>query len=166
MKKDKKKTSEHSSKDTSRHKGRRSRQTSQSENRGEASALDHGDTTKPMGKRDGHVPKQQAAPSKKPSSSPAGGATSSVSTTKTRITDKKVAGHSHKNSSESAAQPASGWIVGSVASFVFVNVVVGEEAAVDADIFSSGAASLNDGHIYGNFIDFETQPTHFVAGRN
>ena len=44
--------------------------------------------------------------------------------------------------------------------------MVGEEAAVDADIFSSGAASLNDGHIYGNFIVFETQPTHFVAGRN
>ncbi|KAI0217822.1 Lanosterol synthase [Lamellibrachia satsuma] len=108
MKKDKKKTSEHSSKDTSRHKGRRSRQASQSENRGEASAPDHGDTTKPMGKRDGHVPKQQAAPSKKPLSSPAGGATSSVSTTKTGVTDKKVAGHSHKSSSESAAQPASG----------------------------------------------------------
>jgi len=99
-KKDKKKPSEHSTKDTSRHKGRRSRQTSQCD----TNAPDHGDATKSAGnKRDGHLPKSQVAPS----TNPAKAATSSVSATKTKVTDVKVAGHSQESSSEST-QPASG----------------------------------------------------------
>ena len=134
-KKDKKKPSEHSTKDTSRHKGRRSRQTSQCD----TNAPDHADATKSAGnKRDGHLPKSQVAPSTSPAkvatstakvatstakvatstakvatstakvaTSTAKVATSAVSATKTKVTDVKVAGHSQESSSEST-QPASG----------------------------------------------------------
>ena len=97
-KKDKK--SEHSTKDANRHKGRRSRQASQSEKHGDASAPDHGvEAAKPAGK---HLAKPHVAAARKETS------TSSVSTAKTEVTDVKVAAVHSKENNTKAAQPASG----------------------------------------------------------